>query len=946
MSTKTVTSAVVSSVLIALILGGALYFGLRSDAPSLDPLDSERADVTAGFPETSPTSRPPADLREASVGDGEPEVTEQQSVAEGRIAGRVTADDGSPLPDAVVRAKRIEVPEHQLHFDLRGGITISPPGPDEKHDQTISEQDGHFALASLRPGLYSVFAWHEGYRMGSVHALEVTNGGEAQADVELAAALSLTGRVMDPEGQPVAGAEVTGHLGTGFFSERGDAVKRMSWAPPEGETLDSFRAVSDSEGWFELAGLWPKHHTVIALHPDWAPGRIDNVIAGSSELVIRMVAGAEVSGVVIDSTGSGVAGVNVFVKGGDPRAGESTVTAKDGSFRLGMLAPRTVDLRAWGEGYPTAAVDGVELSTAEPLRDLEIVLPDGGRLSGVVVDTAGEPIEAADVRLKPVAEGRYEVGRNARTDADGRFSILGLTPGESYTGTVRHHAWVPAGISPFEAPEGTIELDPLVLTAGTTLRGSVVDLAGEPVADARLEVRVVQSEYPLHRRNDSRTSKGTDANDQGSFEIRRFGEGTYRIRIRAPGFARFESEPIALSGNGDIVEQDFTLGRGQRIGGEVVDHEGRPVAGAAIRVTGPSGGTSARASSDDAGRFVVRGLAPGTYRVSASRLFLGDAVEKVDAGSDVRLILRGRGRITGRVVDAWTGLAVEAFSVLLVPRKETGRPDMSRLLRGGLENVGSRFANPEGTFVLPEVDAGRHTLVIQASGYALYRDWEVRVTAGETVDVRVALEAGGAVRGRVVDTEGRPIARARVRMLEDEETETNVVEISWSTSEGVEYRRFGGSDLVMTDEAGRFVLPDLPAGTFALSVKHDDYISRTLPGVQSAARQELTLAEPIELKPGVRIHGTVRDVSGKATSDARVRVYRLDDKDKEIDPTDISVREDGTFSKRGFKSGRYAIVVGPKLNLSLTEWRRMERTRVDLTKRKVTEVDLVISPRS
>ncbi len=67
-------------------------------------------------------------------------------------------------------------------------------------------------------------------------------------------------------------------------------------------------------------------------------------------------------------------------------------------------------------------------------------------------------------------------------------------------------------------------------------------------------------------------------------------------------------------------------------------------------------------------------------------------------------------------------------------------------------------------------------------------------------------------------------------------------------------------------------------------------------------------------------------------------IYRLDETGKEIHSTEVSVRDDGTFSKRGFEPGRYAVAVGPKLNLSPTEWRRRERTEVDVTKRKAAEV--------
>ena len=55
-----------------------------------------------------------------------------------------------------------------------------------------------------------------------------------------------------------------------------------------------------------------------------------------------------------------------------------------------------------------------------------------------------------------------------------------------------------------------------------------------------------------------------------------------------------------------------------RIEGVFLDVEGQPIAAAAIHLTDPLGGTLDSQTSDDTGRFVFPGVAPGRYALRAS----------------------------------------------------------------------------------------------------------------------------------------------------------------------------------------------------------------------------------------------------------------------------------------------------------------------------------------
>ena len=937
------TKAIVGASAAVLLLGGTLFMRLQQESDRSRRLRSQPHET--GVAASSSTPRARSDSLRRPLNVKENELPSEAQATLGTISGRVRSESGEVLANVALRAKRLDVPESMLPFVHNGELVISPPSPEDATAETTTDESGSFSFPPLREGLHSVFAWRAGFRMGMVRVVEVKEGHDAPANIVLAPALRIVGVVVDPDGHPVAAAKVSGHLGRAFFTETGGPATHMNWAPPSGQSLDSFRTMSDSQGRFELDGLWPRQHTVIASHPDWAAGRIDGVPAGGgTELVLRLGEGAEVSGTVVDNAGQSVADAIVFVEGGDPRLDEYTQTAPDGSFHLASLAPRTIRLRAWAEGYVSGELERVTLSAAEPLHDVQIVLSAGGALTGVVVDPAGEPIESATVQLRVEVKDGYSFGLNSKTNAEGAYTIRGLIPGEAYVGSARHKDWVPAAIAKFTASDQMVEHEPLLLTTGSILRGRVVDVAGESVPGARVRVKVVDSEHPLHRLHDSRTSLGTDADEDGRFKLSHLGAGDYRVRVRAFGFAHFESEVISLRIGGSQLERDFVLGGGGRVSGEVVLHDGQPLADAEIEIRRTSGGVCARASSDSDGQFLVAGLADDVYKVYASLTDLGSTeAPGVTVGERVRLVLGGQGRIAGRVVDAWSDSPIEAFSVSLVPRSE-GKTDMARLLRsGGVEPTSHRFANPDGRFELPPIEAGSYSLVIRADNYCLYRDWDARVSNGKSLKIRAALQPGALLEGRVVDNEGRPVAGARVRMIEDAVSEENVLELSWRTSEGLQYRRLGGRQWVLTDSDGQFALGDLPQAAIQLSVTHDDYLPGEVSDITVVARERTRLRSPIRLRPAARLRGIVRGESGEPTAGAFVRLYRHDASGKETDALDVAVGEDGSFSRRGLEAGRYAVVVAKNLDLSAAEWRRLDRTNVDLKAHQVTELELELS---
>ncbi len=153
--------------------------------------------------------------------------------ATGSIRGRITdRDSGQPIPGALVALRR-------------GGDSQT----------IIAGADGRYEFTALPGGSYFVAATggferatHLTHVFGDPRPIEaaqalvgktfVLNDGEIRNDVDisLVRALAIDGRVVDPDGEPMAGVEVTA-----------SAMDRSVWQPVSGTT--------DDRGMFRLYGL-------------------------------------------------------------------------------------------------------------------------------------------------------------------------------------------------------------------------------------------------------------------------------------------------------------------------------------------------------------------------------------------------------------------------------------------------------------------------------------------------------------------------------------------------------------------------------------------------------------------------------------------------------------------------------------------------------------------
>ncbi len=358
---------------------------------------------------------------------------------------------------------------------------------------------------------------------------------------------------------------------------------------------------------------------------------------------ILLALGASISGKV--TTGGGItplagANVSLFRYNGNifGLSTTSTATASDGTYRFSNLTPGDYSVRAFLPGFAikfyngtpdSGSADYFSLGTGQSQSNVNLDLDAAtGSISGKVTNAATAlPIGTANV----VARGLYP--RNGwvwsvNTDGGGNYTITGLTPGR-YKIEVRASGFAEKFYSNGSSRD---EADPITVTAGATtsginvalnspngaISGFVLDANGTPVTNISVGA--------WDRSGNS--VRYVSPNGDGSYTIPLLPPGIYRVAMDATetGFInQFYNGQRVFGAADDVVVTagattsgiNFTLASnpGRILGTITRSDTGAPVLGASISVrtinNDYSGGDTSRAS----GTYLVRGLAPGQYKV-------------------------------------------------------------------------------------------------------------------------------------------------------------------------------------------------------------------------------------------------------------------------------------------------------------------------------------------
>jgi protocatechuate 3,4-dioxygenase beta subunit len=698
---------------------------------------------------------------------------------------------GAPL-DTPARVARIRVVDADGN-PIRGAV-VSRLKEKEFEDEATTGADGVCELALPDDAWHLAVARHPDF----VQARGWVRAADKEKEITLLRGPPLTVLVVDPLRKPVAGAAVK------VSWERMHGSPGV-WRWSSGEDIGEFRTGEDGKA---LVGAVPPATVVVSVdHPPHAihASRFGVTGDGPVEHVVELDAGGVLLGRVVGPGGEGVPGAGVRCQG----LSRPVATAgPDGSFRLEGVAPGSVSLVAsaegFGPGFFGAALGWGEpvpipLKSGETVPGLEIVLSKPVFVTGRVVDDEKKPVPGVTVYAS-VQRG-FSFDSQAKSDAEGRFRAGPFNVREK--GQV--WAWFQAPQYKFEQATGFAEpgkdtdLGEIKGTRQATVRGVVVDAAGSPVEGATVAAR-------------TGGLAGVSKPD-GTFEISSVGPGTISIVASREEEPKLRSRPLKVeTTSGQTVDGvEIVLLPAKPIRGRVITPDGGPRPGATVGIRPAGGGALLdREWTDKEGKFAFADLADGEYEVGlvgggGGSVWIVDdeagfleqpAPVKASTGrEDLEFIFPIRGGIvTGKVVAKKDGRPLNEFEATYL-RYKLFIPSDTEF---------ESYKNPDGEFRFEADEPGTWQVDISAPGYAAHRTDRFSLAAGEVKDLgTIRLGPGGTIAGRVLDAQQRPVAYARVNILNDK-LQTN-------------------EDEPYTDADGRFEVPGVSQGAFtvfAVSPRH------------------------------------------------------------------------------------------------------------------------------
>jgi protocatechuate 3,4-dioxygenase beta subunit len=448
-------------------------------------------------------------------------------VPKGEIAGTVSDESGKPIEGALVDAWTWY-----------------------KGNEANTDKNGHFHLKGLRedevtelriskPGMSP---WYN----------RTQDSGVADLNVTLNDKTYFEGNVLDPDGKPVPSALVRVDSGP---KEYHNFTITNVWTETKSDASGHYKLfVAPDSYMFEV------RVPEIGIFRERVEAPADQVVAQDVKLApgIRFVLNC------IDAdTNEPVPGVNIrLYRHSDMKAtsdakGQAVISnVMPGKFEVSISSKSHV--KFWSESAAdekqrTRNADAddswrpLEFEISQDMQPLTVSLERGVNVSGHVVDPEGKPVNGAIVVTARTGwdDSIDETQRfTAKTSADGSFSFVIPAYDFSYNLIAHDGAygkwrmWANGVSEQLEFKRGEDVKDlTLKLTVGGTVKGKVINAAGDPVPNK--SVRVISTDS-----RDSRyVAPETQSDKDGNFELKFVRPGDVMVQVE-PFYMRSSSGPM------------------------------------------------------------------------------------------------------------------------------------------------------------------------------------------------------------------------------------------------------------------------------------------------------------------------------------------------------------------------------------------------------------------
>lgn len=308
----------------------------------------------------------------------------------------------------------------------------------QSRGEAITDKDGAFLVDGLQEGQYIVMVQAVGYRPQSHTRVQVR---DLNVQIPMVKQAELTGRVVEAgTDKPVTKFKARLLLAPVGVPDQGNQTQYEA-------THIEADAGPEKDGSFSLPGVNPGMYVIKVTAAGYASRTTEpfQVVDANNPpaITIQLTKGGSIKGRLVDAaTGSPVVGAQISSHDGNTPAGQfdpffehlgaSRATERkvrsndDGAFDMKSLAPGRYRLKIEHPDFTYTWVEDLNVAESNATDAGSISLKVGGALSGKVIEGSGKPAVRGWVRLyNPETNDQYQ----ARTDAEGRYSVLHVRPG-------------------------------------------------------------------------------------------------------------------------------------------------------------------------------------------------------------------------------------------------------------------------------------------------------------------------------------------------------------------------------------------------------------------------------------------------------------------------------------------------------------------------------------
>ena len=429
---------------------------------------------------------------------------------------------------------------------------------------TISGAEGRFGMADIEPGTYYLSASRRGFiraqygarRPGSPGTTLALERGQSIRDlvIRMVPQAVITGRVVDEDGDPVAHAEVQSRR-----YDRKGGKRQFRWG--SGDNTNDL-------GEYRISGVAPGRYLVSATIP---PSPETPVALSAAETVPRVYAQT--------------------------------------------YYPATID---------PANATALEVAAGAQLRGVDVMLVKTRAVSvkGRVYPAPGRETQGVEIQLRVRNSDGMSQEMSIMADAQSNFALHRVLPGSYVLSAVWHGKQMLTARQEIEVGEAGVDDVVLTGTPGLELSGRI-SIEGQSEAPSEARIALVSGE--------ERWGEGGEVKDDGSFKFPNVAPDQYKVQVFGLPETHFV-KAVQFAGR-DVLDSGLDLTRnssgpieivvssnGGQVTGSVADVGEKPVTAALVALV-PDGKRRdetrfyKQASTDQQGRFSIKGITPGEYKL-------------------------------------------------------------------------------------------------------------------------------------------------------------------------------------------------------------------------------------------------------------------------------------------------------------------------------------------